>query len=215
MFALTILYAILFVYIFLQSRKFTNTQSSVDNHSSGHELQRWQGTVDTEAVAPQPGLQRVLTTQTVTVITETHASAIRRVRRNEDNSRRRMTQVAVRLLCYPIVYISLTMPVSIARLAQLSGHNWGLTAILVGAAVYVCSGWVNVFLYTATRKGFISWDWLAPRRRREEPRLPPGTPVAKDLHLFHFGEPSPGMEKLGTDSDSVDFDVVGHSASHV
>ena len=165
MFALTVLYVILFVYIHLQSRKFSNSNSSVDNQISAHELPNWQANLDSGDGASPPRLQTIMTTQTVTIITESHGASIRRVRTSEANSRRRMTQVAVRLLCYPVVYICLTMPVSIARLAQFAGHNWGLTAIHVGAAIYVCSGWVNVLLYTATRKGFISWDWLVPKRK--------------------------------------------------
>jgi hypothetical protein len=167
MFALSTLYAILFFYIYLQSRKFGPTQSSVDNHSTSHEMQRWQSNLEAGTTAPPPTFQNIMTTQTVTIITETRAASIRRIRNSEDNSRRRVTQVAVRLLFYPIVYICLTMPVSIARLANFAGQNWSLTAIHVGAAIYVCSGWVNVLLYTATRKGIISWNWLAPRRKRK------------------------------------------------
>ena len=167
MFALTVLYFILFVYLVVQSRKLRTSESTGDNQFSTHELPNWQANLKAGNVPPPPtGLKRIMTTQTVTVITETSNAAVRRVRTTEAISRRRMTQVATRLLCYPIVYICLTMPVSIARLAQVSGHNWGLTAIQVGAAIYVCSGWVNVLLYTATRKGIISWDWLAPRKRK-------------------------------------------------
>jgi len=112
--------------------------------------------------------QKIITTHSVTIITEDHSTSTRRVRRPDgDHSRRRMTQVALRLLCYPIVYICLTMPVSIARLAHIAGHDWGLTAIHVGAAIYVTSGLVNVLLYTATRKGIISWDWLIPKRKTD------------------------------------------------
>jgi len=167
MFALTVLYFILFVYLVVQSRKLRTSESTGDNQFSTHELPNWQANLNAGNVPPPPtGLKRIMTTQTVTVITETTNPAARRVRTTEAISRRRMTQVATRLLCYPIVYICLTMPVSIARLAQVSGHNWGLTAIQVGAAIYVCSGWVNVLLYTATRKGIISWNWLAPRKRK-------------------------------------------------
>lgn len=173
MFALTILYCILFVYIHVQSTKFGNTHSSVENQSSSHELQSWQANLDVGTGAPPTTSQEILTTQTVTIITEDRLASVGRTRRLEaDHSRRRMTQVALRLLCYPIVYICLTMPVSIARLALFGGHNWGLTAIHVGAAIYVCSGLVNVLLYTATRKGIISWNWLAPKRKANTD--PPG-----------------------------------------
>jgi hypothetical protein len=165
MFALTILYVILFIIIRLQSKKFAKSNSSADHHSSANALQTWQANLETGAGGPPPKLQTIMKTQTVTVITEARRISLRAVSNSEDASRRRMTQVAIRLLCYPIVYICLTMTVTVARLAQSAGNNWGLTTIHVGAAIYVCSGWVNVLLYTATRKGIISWDWLAPTRR--------------------------------------------------
>jgi len=165
MFALTILYCILFVYIRVQSRKFGIANSSANSQSS-HELQSWQANLEVGTGATPTKSQKIITTQTVTVITEDRLGSIYTPRRFDvDHSRRRLTQVAVRLLCYPVVYICLTMPVTIARLAQFGGHNWGLTAIHVGAAIYVCSGLVNVLLYTATRKGIISWNWLVPKRK--------------------------------------------------
>jgi hypothetical protein len=166
MFALTVLYCMLFIYLRVQSSKFGSRNSYVENKALSHELQSWQANLEVGKGVPPTASQTILTTQTVTVITEDRSTSVSRINRPEgDHSRRRMTQVAVRLLCYPVVYICLTMPVSIARLAQFSGHNWGLTAIHVGAAIYVCSGLVNVILYTATRKGIISWNWLAPKRK--------------------------------------------------
>jgi hypothetical protein len=196
MFALTALYTVLFVYIYLQSHKFTKSDSSVHDQPSTHELRGWQANLECNVEHPRPALQTILRTQSVTVITESHEAAVRRIRRIEDNSRRRMTQVAVRLLCYPIVYICLTMPVSIARLAQFAGQNWGLTAIHVGAAIYVCSGWVNVLLYTATRKGIISWNWLVPRNKKSPKSTGhPAFPSNISLKGLHVAERFPNTEK--------------------
>lgn len=165
MFALSILYFILFIFVRIQSQKFGSTNSSGDHRPLSQELSNWQASLETDTEAPPTKSQEIITTKTVTITTEDRSASIRRTRKSDaDLSRRRMAQVAVRLLCYPAVYICLTMPVSMARLALFAGHNWGVTAIQVGASIYVCSGFVNVILYTATRKGIISWNWLVPKR---------------------------------------------------
>jgi hypothetical protein len=194
MFALTILYTILFVYIYIQSRKFKKSHSSLGTeHSTGHELVGWQATLESNTGHPPPDPQTLLRTQSVTVITESYAAC--RVRTTENDTRRRMSKVAVTLLCYPIVYICLTMPVTVARLAQFAGENWSLTAIIVGANIYVCSGWVNVLLYTATRKGIISWNWLVPRRKPTTRRHSVKLPSSKSLRGLRDIEVFPNVEK--------------------
>jgi hypothetical protein len=68
--------------------------------------------------------------------------------------------IARSLLWYPSVYVILTMPLSIVRFADIVGHPWSQTAVFTCASLYVCEGWCNVLLYTATRPGLISWTWL-------------------------------------------------------
>jgi len=83
-----------------------------------------------------------------------------------DRTHRKMNQVALTLLAYPIMYICLTLTLSITRLSEFAGDDWGFTCVYVGASIFCCSGWVNVLMYTVTRKGIISWDWLFGRRSR-------------------------------------------------
>jgi len=169
MFALTILYTMLFVYLYFQSRKFKTSHSSDlasgtgTERTTGVELPGWQATAESNPGVPCPDPQTFVRTQSVTMVSE---SFTRTVRRRENDSRRRMSKAAVTLLCYPVVYICLTMPLTVARFAQFAGKNWSLTTIIVGANIYFCTGWVNVLLYTATRKGIISWNWLVPKRKR-------------------------------------------------
>jgi hypothetical protein len=168
MFALTILYTVLFVYLYFQSRKFKTSHSGTGTgtgteRTTGVELPAWQATAESNTGAPCPDPQTFLRTQSVTMVSE---SFTRRARAKENDSRRRMSKAAVTMLYYPVVYICLTMPLTVARLAQFAGKNWSLTTIIVGANIYFCTGWVNVLLYTATRKGIISWNWLVPKRKR-------------------------------------------------
>jgi hypothetical protein len=163
MFALTILYVVLFIYLRTHLKKFNSNPST--NEPSHHELQTWRADLEVGS-STTASTNQVLTSHSVMVISEPR-STLRRPLATNQNSSRRMNQVALRLLCYPVMYICLTMPVTVARFSQFAGTNWSLTAIHVGAAIYVCSGWVNVLLYTATRKGIISWNWLLPGRRIE------------------------------------------------
>jgi hypothetical protein len=172
MFALTILYCILFFYIRIQLKSFrAANSSSTDHHTGGtgnHELRAWQANL--EAGVPNGDSTNlphgIMTKTTVTVTTEERPSTIysgRRTRTEADRAHRRMNQVALTLLCYPLSYICLTMPLCITRLSQFAGHNWGLVPIYAAASLYCCSGFFNVLLYTATRRGIISWGWLFKR----------------------------------------------------
>lgn len=181
MFALTILYCILFFYIRIQLKNFRAANSSSTDHHTGtgtgnggpHELRAWQANL--EAGLPvdhnSPHPNDIITKTTVTVTTEERPSTIysgRRTRTEADRAHRRMNQVALTLLCYPISYIALTMPICITRLSQFAGNNWGLVPIYVAASLYCCSGFFNVLLYTATRRGIISWGWLLKRWGRKK-----------------------------------------------
>jgi hypothetical protein len=90
------------------------------------------------------------------------------------------------LLCYPITYILLTMPLSITRLSQFAGNNWGLPAIHAAAAIYCCSGFINVMLYTLTRKGIISWDWLLRRRKSTTSGTDNSEPTSPTSYVGHY-----------------------------
>lgn len=162
MFALTTLYCILFFYIRIQLKSFRKAASSSENQSS-HELQSWQANLEAGKVSPPIAPRQILTTKTVTVTTENRPQ--RRQRSEADRAHKRMNQVALTLLGYPVMYICLTMPISITRISEFAGHHWGLTSIYVAACIYCCSGFVNVLLYTATRKGIISWGWLFRKRK--------------------------------------------------
>jgi hypothetical protein len=174
MFGLTILYCILFFYIKTQLKNFRAANSSTTDHAtsaaSQHELRNWQANLETGIPTDPTSPRAIMTKQTVTVTTEERPSTMyhghgRRVRTEADRAHRRMNQVALTLLCYPVSYICLTMPIAITRLAQFAGNNWGLRVIYVAACIYSCSGWCNVLLYTATRRGIISWGWLFKKRR--------------------------------------------------
>src|SRR5208282_4781972 len=90
-------------------------------------------------------------------------------------ARRRMLQVARSLLWYPLIYLVVTAPLTIGRLAQFAGDDWASTYLFVAASFYASAGWCNVLLYTTTRKGIVSWTccgWIANCRGRPKTRIP-------------------------------------------
>ena len=166
MFALSILYCILFIYIRLQLKHFRAAASSTE-HNTTQELRSWQANLEAGSNLHEPPISpgQILTKTTVTVMSEDRPATIAsRTRSEGDRTHRRMKKVALTLLCYPIIYIFLTMPLSITRLSQFAGNNWDLPIIYAAAAIFCCSGFINVLLYTLTRKGIISWDWLFRRK---------------------------------------------------
>lgn len=156
MFALAIIYVVLFFYIRVQSTKFANMTSSTEQASS-HRLQTWRASVDVgngkHPIAPQK------ITRTVTAIVEDAPAPQRFGRAEEDRALRRMNQAAFKLLAYPILYFCLTVPIGTVALASLAGHIW-LNPVYIASCFYGSTGWANVILYTATRKGIISWNWI-------------------------------------------------------
>ena len=159
MFALAILYVVLFFYIRLQSTKFAHMTSSNDRASS-HQLQTWHASVDASRRTHPVSKPKI--TRTVTVIAEDAPAPTRPWRSEEDRAHRRLNQASFKLLAYPLLYLCLTVPIGTVALASLAGHIW-LTPVYVASCFFGSSGWANVILYTATRKGIISWNWIRPK----------------------------------------------------
>lgn len=181
MIALTCLYCLVFFYIRSQLKKFSRVASAgtgdaTRSTNSGQELERWQA--DLEATPPevQPPPRSVFTTRTVTVVTEDRPNAeltstntngaapfsIHHTPSAQSHilARKRMLQVARSLLWYPMIYLFVTVTLTIGRLGTFANAPWATTCIFVGATLYACGGWANALLYTTTRKGIITWSWF-------------------------------------------------------
>lgn len=129
----------------------TRTQWEVRLGTSGDDL---------EASPPHPS-GPVIVTKSVSIYTE--ASPNPRLPRHNAGARRtydRMNKVSVTLLIYPILFTIVTLPICISRIAEFAGQEWGLAFVYFGAALFECTGWINVLLYTSTRKGLVSWNRL-------------------------------------------------------
>jgi hypothetical protein len=74
------------------------------------------------------------------------------------SSLRRLNQVINYMILYPVVYITLTLPIAIGRMATVNGHTPSVTYFCVAGSLIALSGLCNTLLYTFARKSSI----LAP-----------------------------------------------------
>lgn len=216
MIALTFLYCWVFFYIRYQLRKFSNATSTSENQiSSNHELEiRFRA--DLEALPTPPPSSQIIRTQTVTVTTQerrpsqftTTSTGLGLSLRHTSSAhshllaRKRMLQVARSLLWYPLIYLIVTLPLTIGRLATFANDSWAEACIFVGAAFFASGGFCNVFLYTTTRKGIISWKWFGWRKKYRHEK-PCSFPVFSPRSDQNNGGPFTGTEKLGSPSSTM------------
>ena len=63
---------------------------------------------------------------------------------------------------YPIIYVVCTLPLASARMAAMSGHSPSLKHLCLAAAMITSNGWLDVLLYTITRRIMIFSDEPPP-----------------------------------------------------
>jgi hypothetical protein len=161
MVTLTILYSILFFFLRAQTKRLLNasgTDLRTDDLTRTTNSQ-WEvrcGPEDDLEAPPVRSSGPVIVTRSVTVNTESPANPRTNARRTCDQ----INNVSITLIIYPILYMILTLPISISRISEFRGQELGLTFAYFGAALFECTGFINVLLYTSTRKGLISWNRL-------------------------------------------------------
>ena len=157
MLALPVLYGSVVIYLQTQRRRFSKSMSTFESRTT-------QKSTNTEA-SEFSQVKGPLTTTVSERTTRSNESG------GETNPLGRIHSVSVKLLLYPAIYVALTLPLSILRLYQFSGRSFDLKTIYFGAAWWQLQGFFNVILYTTTRKGIISWDWVKQlfRRRPSKP----------------------------------------------
>ena len=150
MFVLTILYSSLFHFIRKRSKVFSG--STISERKLTNERRAWFAI----GHSPPPDV-RAESRSTV------HGQYI-------SSPQRRLHNVSFTLLCYPVIYFVLVLPLTISRLMEFANRSWSLIAVYVGATLFACQGWVNVLLYTATRQGIISWHEIFRKQKLQDKR---------------------------------------------
>lgn len=71
---------------------------------------------------------------------------------------KRVKSIANLMVVYPLVYVVCTIPLASARMASMSGHPPSLARLCLSGAMITSNGWLDVLLYTCTRRIMIFSD---------------------------------------------------------
>ena len=78
------------------------------------------------------------------------------------NEAKRVKAISNLMVVYPIVYVICTLPLASARMAAMSGHPASLKRLCLAGAMITSNGWLDVLLYTVTRRIMIFSDEPPP-----------------------------------------------------
>ncbi|KAF2467210.1 integral membrane protein-like protein [Lindgomyces ingoldianus] len=70
----------------------------------------------------------------------------------------RVKAISNLMVVYPIVYVICTLPLASARMASMSGHPPSLARLCLAGAMITSNGWLDVLLYTLTRRIMVFSD---------------------------------------------------------
>ncbi len=70
----------------------------------------------------------------------------------------RVKSISNLMVVYPLVYVVCTLPLASARMAAMSGHPPSDARLALSGAMITSNGWLDVLLYTCTRKIMIFND---------------------------------------------------------
>ncbi|KAF2856820.1 integral membrane protein-like protein [Plenodomus tracheiphilus IPT5] len=71
---------------------------------------------------------------------------------------KRVRSIANLMVVYPLVYVICTIPLASARMAAMSGNPPSLARLCLAGAMITSNGWLDVLLYTCTRRIMIFSD---------------------------------------------------------
>lgn len=71
---------------------------------------------------------------------------------------KRIRSIANLMVVYPLVYVICTIPLASARMAAMSGNPPSLARLCLSGAIITSNGWLDVLLYTCTRRILIFND---------------------------------------------------------
>lgn len=71
---------------------------------------------------------------------------------------RRVKAISNLMVAYPIVYVVCTLPLASARMAAMGGNPPSLARLCLSGAMITSNGWLDVLLYTLTRRIMIFSD---------------------------------------------------------
>src|SRR6266487_4991103 len=59
------------------------------------------------------------------------------------------------MILYPTIYTVCTIPLAAGRIASMAGRNVDLTYFCIAGSMIACNGWLDVLLYSLTRRSIV------------------------------------------------------------
>jgi hypothetical protein len=75
---------------------------------------------------------------------------------------KRVKAISNLMVAYPVVYVICTLPLASARMAAMGGHPPSLARLCLAGAMITSNGWLDVLLYTLTRRIMVFSDEPPP-----------------------------------------------------
>ncbi|KAH6664418.1 hypothetical protein B0J14DRAFT_493619 [Halenospora varia] len=69
---------------------------------------------------------------------------------------KKISRATMYMILYPLIYVVTTLPLAAGRISGLAGKSPTKTYLIAGGTLMACGGWMNVLLYSITRRIFIS-----------------------------------------------------------
>jgi hypothetical protein len=157
MLALPVLYTILFCFLRKQTRRLLKEHGSTQQ-STQQSTQRTtenDPNLETHHAPTEPWELREVSRTGVSLDTRIHPTPL-----PATAAVQRVNKVSATLLYYPVVYMVLTIPMSVTNIAAFAGKISNLPTLYFSVGMFCSLGFANVILYTSTRKGMIPWDRL-------------------------------------------------------
>lgn len=82
-------------------------------------------------------------------------ASVAAVRREDERSLKRIRRFVYYMIVYPLAYLLLSLPLAAGRMMTAGGRSPSIEYMCVAGALITSSGFVNVLLYTTTRRAII------------------------------------------------------------
>ncbi|KAF1834157.1 hypothetical protein BDW02DRAFT_347409 [Decorospora gaudefroyi] len=126
---------------------------------------------------------------------------------------KRVRSISNLMVVYPLVYVICTLPLASARMASMSGSPPSLARLCLSGAMITSNGWLDVLLYTCTRRIMIFSDEPPPDQNGidtfstfwiEKPKRFGGECTVEAIHSQHKSRRGRSRVTLPSGSDSAD-----------
>jgi hypothetical protein len=84
----------------------------------------------------------------------------------DSETKNRANHAAKLIIAYPIIYVICTLPLVIARLMTMADQTVTFVQLCVAGAMITSNGWLDVLLYSITRRALLFGAEMAPEKAR-------------------------------------------------